>query len=34
VTILKIELRMLNGDHDWSVWQATLREALPFTSRA
>lgn len=30
VSSIKAELRILNGDHDWPVWQATLREALPF----
>jgi enterochelin esterase-like enzyme len=30
IASVKAELRILNGDHDWPVWQATLREALPF----
>jgi enterochelin esterase-like enzyme len=27
------ELRILDGGHDWSVWQPALREGLPYVSR-
>lgn len=30
---IKAELRILNGEHDWPVWQPVLREALPFIFR-
>ena len=30
VSTIKAELRILDGEHDWPVWQAALREALPF----
>lgn len=30
VKSIKAELRILDGEHDWPVWQSVLREALPF----
>ena len=33
IAAIKAELRILNGEHDWPVWQPVLREALPFIFR-
>ena len=30
VSNISAELRILDGDHDWVVWQPALREALPY----
>lgn len=30
VSQIKAELRILDGEHDWPVWQPVLREALPY----
>lgn len=34
ISSIKAELRILNGEHDWPIWQPTLREALPFIFRS
>lgn len=30
ISSIKAELRILDGEHDWPVWQPAIREALPF----
>lgn len=34
VTGISAELRILDGDHDWAVWQPALREGLAFVARS